>query len=141
MIRAALIAAILATSPAQADLMSVMSRYDGMHERVNRASLRKVLGIDPVRTPWCGAMLTVVVRKAGKRPPAGSFKAASWKRYGAPAARSAANVGKAIAVVRGGRHVGVYVGTDKRGRTCVKAGNTSNRVKTACYSGKSWVRK
>lgn len=123
-----------------ADLLAGMSRYENMHERANRKQLKRILGVDPVTVRWCGAMLTVVVRNAGKKPPVGSFRAVAWKNYGRAVPKTRAYVGRAIAVVRGGTHVGVFSGVDRYGRTCVKAGNTSNRVKSACYGGKSWVR-
>lgn len=125
---------------AHADLLSTMSRFDGMHERTNRVELRKTIGVDPSIVPWCGYMLSYVVKKNGKTPPSNAGSASAWKNYGTPVSRSKVRIGHAIAVVRGGLHVGVYVGTDKRGRTCVMAGNTTNRTKKACYSGKAWIR-
>ncbi len=122
-----------------ADLLSVMSRYEGMHEVRNRKALKAMLKIDPRRIPWCGAMLTYVVKKAGKRPPAGSLRAASWKHYGKAVKRSQARRGDVV-VVRGGRHVIVFQKWSGN-RACGKGGNTSNRVKTACYGGVVAVRR
>lgn len=140
MIRAALITAFLAIAPAQAgDIASVMSRYAGMHEVRNRAAIKRMIGVDPRRTPWCGAMLTFAAKKAGKRIPSGSFKASSWTRYGKPVKRSNARHGD-IAVVRGGRHVIAFTHW-KGGKACGWSGNSSNRVQATCYGGVVAVRR
>ena len=141
MIRALAIAMSIAlAAPAHsADLVSVMARYEGMHERTNRAALKKMLGVNPSATPWCGAMLTYVVKRAGKRPPAGSFKAANWRSYGKSVKRSNARRGD-VAVVRGGRHVIAFTHW-QGGKACGIGGNTSNRVKRACYGGVVAVRR
>lgn len=128
------------TRPAHsADLLSVMSRYEGMHEIRNRKALKAMLQVDPRRTPWCGAMMTYAVKKIGRKPPAGSLKAASWKHYGRAVKRSAARRGD-VAVVRGGRHV-IAFSHWKGSKACGKGGNTSNRVAAACYSGVVAVRR
>ncbi|MFA9263094.1 MAG: hypothetical protein ACEQSB_07190, partial [Undibacterium sp.] len=96
-----------ASTPAGADMLSLMSRYEGMHEIRNRKALKSMLGIDARRIPWCGAMLAFVARRSGHKPPQGAFRASAWLRYGRPVKRASARPGD-VAVVRGGRHVIVF---------------------------------
>ena len=140
-LRYALIAAAISmAAPANsADLVSVMSRYEGLHERSNRNTLRKMLGVNPVSTPWCGAFMTFAVKKIGRKPPAGSFKASSWSRYGKAVKRSQARRGD-VAVVRGGRHVIAVTGR-KGAKLCGWSGNASNMIKHACFGGVVSVRR
>jgi len=127
------------TAPAQADMLSVMSKYEGMSETRNRKALSRMVGVDVRRIPWCGAMLTYVAKKSGKRPPAGSFRAISWTKYGKPVKPRNAKRGD-VAIVRGGRHVIVF--THWQGnRICGVSGNSSNAVRSACYGGLIGVRR
>lgn len=101
----------------------------GMSERSNRGSLRRTLGIDPARTPWCAAWANAVLRRNGYHT-TGSNMARSFYGYGS---RSGGNIGD-IAVMP--HHVGFVAGyTVRNGRRYVGVlgGNTSNRVKTAWY--------
>lgn len=101
----------------------------GLSERGNRGALRRTLGVDPARTPWCAAWANAVLRRNGYRG-TGSNMARSFYRYGAP---SQGNIGD-IAVMP--HHVGFVAGYQVRnGRRYVGVlgGNTSNRVKTAWY--------
>ena len=122
-----------------AGMLSVISKYQGMHEVKNRASLKRMIGVDPRRVPWCGAMMTYVAKRAGRKPPVGSFKAAAWQRFGKTVKRSQARPGD-IAVVRYGQHVMIFTGF-KSGKACGWAGNTSNRVAHGCWGGLISVRR
>lgn len=136
---AATMAVLCVAQPAQADLLTTMNKYVGMHERTHRASIKKIIGVDPVKTPWCGAMLGAVVRKNGKKPPQGFMKASSWKTYGRAVSPSQARKGD-VAVARYGRHTFV-VSHRKGSKLCGPGGNTSNRVKVGCYGGVVAVRR
>ncbi len=63
-----------------AGVYSIAKRYVGLHERKHTKKLAKTVGVKPRRTPWCGAFVGAVVKKAGKSVPAGHLRAASWKR-------------------------------------------------------------
>lgn len=118
-----------------ADLHSVASGYSGLHERKNNKALRRLLGVNPARTPWCGAFAAVVARKAGKKPPRGYMRARAWLAYGKPVRLSAARRGDII-VLR--RHVGILQ-TKKGGKVCLIGGNQSNRVKVSCYHARQVI--
>jgi uncharacterized protein (TIGR02594 family) len=112
--------------PASADVVSIAKRYDGMHERRHRGKLKRIIGVDPARTPWCGAWLGTVVRQSGRKPPVGYTSSWAWKRWG----RSVGARRGAIAVFKHG-HVGV-VESIKNGKVCVWSANWRNRVGLSC---------
>lgn len=127
----AVFAVFVATTPANAGMLATAKTYVGLHERENRQALKRTLGVDPARIPWCGYFLAHVARKSGYKPPAGHGKARSWARWGRPVAVSQARPGD-IAVVRGGRHVGV-VSHIKAGKIYLVGGNQSNAVRLSGY--------
>jgi uncharacterized protein (TIGR02594 family) len=114
------------SSPTRADMVSIAARYDGMHEQRHRLKLKRIIGIDPVRRPWCGAWLGAVVRQSGRKPPEGYASSWAWKRWG----RSVGARRGAIAVFKHG-HVGV-VESIKNGKVCVWSANWRNRVGLSC---------
>lgn len=132
----AFIAAILfLTQPASAGMLSVARSYVGMHERTNNAALRKVIGVNPAKTKWCGYFMTAVARKAGVTPPAGSARAISWRAAGRSVKMSAIQPGD-ILVMRG--HVTIFT-KRANGRVCGIGGNQSNQVRESCYSSNKIV--
>jgi uncharacterized protein (TIGR02594 family) len=123
------IAMLLSTPAASADLYATAKQYIGLHERTNRKSLRKMLGVDPVRVQWCGAFLAMAARKAGYKPPSGANVAASWSRFGRSVSMRQAKRGDVV-VMRG--HVTVFTRIVK-GKVCGVGGNQSNAIKESCY--------
>lgn len=121
----------VATTPANAGLLSNAKSYVGLHEREHRQTLKRTLGVDPARVPWCGYFLAHVVRKSGMKPPAGYGRAISWAKWGRSVPVRQARAGD-IAVVRGGRHVGV-VSHVSGGKVYLVGGNQSNRVRLSGY--------
>jgi uncharacterized protein (TIGR02594 family) len=118
--------AVLFSKAVRADVVNIAARYDGMEEHRNRVALKRIIGIDPVRKPWCGAWLGAVVKQSGRKPPQGYALSFSWKNCGH---RAGPRRG-AIAVFRHG-HVGV-VESIKNGKVCVWSANWRNRVGLSC---------
>jgi len=116
-----------------AGVYSIAKRYVGLHERKHTKKLIKAVGVNPRRTPWCGAFVGAVVKKAGKSLPAGHLKAASWKRVGKAVSLKKAKKGDIVVVrTKYGNHVGFYAG-QKNGRVQLLGGNQSNRVQISGY--------
>lgn len=126
-------------SPSLASPADNLQKLSGMHERSNRAQLKKILGIDPARIPWCGAAVAWAVKKAGRKPPAAPLRAISWRSYGKSVTISSARRGDVFVVRnRRGHHVSI-VTKKSAGKICGIGGNQSNQVKESCYGARSVV--
>lgn len=126
-------------SPCLATPADQISKLNGMHERSNRAALKRTLGVDPARIPWCGAAAAWAVRKAGRKPPAGYMRAIAWRGYGKAVSMSHARRGDVL-VLRNKRGHHVTILTRKaKGKICAIGGNQGNRVKESCYSARAVV--
>ena len=139
--RAIIIAAILSVTiqSSYATPADNLAKLSGMHERSNRVQLRKILGIDPARIPWCGAAVAWAVKKAGRKPPAAPLRAISWRSYGKSVTLSSARRGDVVVVRnRRGHHVAL-VTRKKGGAVCMVGGNQSNRISEKCVSARSIV--
>jgi uncharacterized protein (TIGR02594 family) len=103
---------MLALAPAEAQSSDLVSRA------------RSYIGTNPTGWShvWCARFMNMVLRQTG-REGTGSNKASSFAHYGRRV--RGPRVG-AIAVMgrRGGGHVGVVSGIDKRGNPIVVSGNT-----------------
>lgn len=133
-----LIAATMSgTAPVEASIISQARAYQGLHERMHNKRLKRLLGVNPISTPWCGAFAGLVVKSVGKSAPASYRIARSWLRYGSKVSLKNARPGD-IVVVRTGRgyHVGLFVSKSK-GHVNLIGGNQSNRVQVSQYSTKS----
>jgi len=109
---------------------SVASRYVGLHERSDRNTLKQVVKVDPVQTPWCAAFVNAMLKRVGADG-TNSNHARSFLRYGV-----ATNTPRKGDIVVLGRHVGFYEGlVTRNGRTyvAVLGGNQGNRVRTSYY--------
>ena len=62
---------LLSVSPALAGPFSIAKRYVGLHEKTHTKQLAGTLGVNPRRTPWCGAFVGAVMKRAGKSVPNG----------------------------------------------------------------------
>ncbi len=130
--KAIFIAIILASMPMQlsaSNILDVAQKHVGLSERNNRKALKKMLGVDPVKTQWCGAALAYFARKAGYKPPSGHNVAASWSRFGRSVSMRQIKRGDVV-VLRG--HVTVFTRAMK-GKICGVGGNQSNAIKESCY--------
>lgn len=128
-----LTAATLSTSQAVAGPYSIARKYVGLHEKTHTKQLAGTLGVNPRRTPWCGAFVGAVMKRAGKSVPNGYMKAASWTRVGKAVSLKQAKKGDVVVVrTKYGHHVGLYAG-QKGGRVLLLGGNQSNRVQVSGY--------
>ncbi len=129
----------LTTRNAEASAMRLyaIEKVLGLHERKNRKTIQKMVGINPATTPWCGAAAAYAVRKAGGTPPEGHNRAVSWKKFGKPVSLKSARKGDVVVLAfKRGHHVGIYKGQSK-GRLEVCGGNMSNRFKCSNYRASS----
>ena len=62
---------LINVSGAEAGTYSIAKRYVGLHERKHTGKLKKYIGVNPRRTPWCGAFVATVSKRAGKKVPSG----------------------------------------------------------------------
>jgi len=118
---------------AHAGVYSIAKRYVGLHEKKHTGKLKKYMGVNPRTTPWCGAFVGTVAKRAGKSVPNGHLRAASWKSVGKAVSLKNARKGDLVIVrTKYGHHVGFYSGR-KNGRVQVLGGNQSNQVKISNY--------
>lgn len=116
-----------------AGVYSIAKRYVGLHEAKHTRKLTKAVGVNPRRTPWCGAFVGAVLKRAGKDVPTGYMKAASWKGAGKKVSLKKARKGDVVIVrTKYGNHVGFYAG-QKNGKVLLLGGNQSNQVKISGY--------
>ena len=112
---------------------SIAKSYIGLHERKHRAKLTRYVGVNPSRTPWCGAFAGAVVKRSGKTPPKGFMKATSWRNWGSGVSLKQARKGDVVLVRTSyGHHVGFYAGMDGN-HVRILGGNQSNQVKVSSY--------
>lgn len=124
---------IIAETSAKAGTYSIAKRYIGLHERKHTGKLKKYIGVNPRSTPWCGAFMATVSKRAGKAVPAGHLRAANWKRVGKGISLKNARKGDIVVIrTKRGHHVGFYAGR-KDGRVQVLGGNQSNMVKVSNF--------
>lgn len=84
----------------------------------------KVYTADSV--PWCGLLMAVVAKRAGKPLPTSPLWALSWSQWGNPGGQP--RLGDVLTFKRdGGGHVALYVGEDKS-TYHVLGGNQSDKV-------------
>ncbi len=116
---------------------SIAKRYVGLHERKHTRKLKKYIGVNPRSTPWCGAFVATVSKRAGKKIPSGHLRAANWKRVGKGVSLKKARKGDLIIIrTKRGHHVGFYAGR-KNGRVQVLGGNQSNMVKVSNFRARN----
>lgn len=134
---AGLVAVLATPETSKAGAYSIAKAHIGLHERKHPAKIRKIVGVNPQRTPWCGAFVGAVVKRDGKNPPPGYMKAASWRGWGKPVKLKQARKGDVVVIrTKRGYHVGFYAGAEK-GRVKLIGGNQSNQVKVTAYRASS----
>ena len=78
------------------------------------------------KIPWCGLLMAVVAKRAGKVPPADPLWALNWRNFGVAVA--APMLGDVMVKTRaGGGHVCLYVGEDAAYYHAI-GGNQSDQV-------------
>ena len=118
---------------AEAGVYSIAKTYVGLHERKHTGKLKRYVGVNPRRTPWCGAFVGAVVKRGGGTPPKGHLRALNWRSWGKGVALSQARRGDVVVVRTGrGHHVGFYAGIEGN-RVKLLGGNQSNQVKVSSY--------
>jgi uncharacterized protein (TIGR02594 family) len=98
------------------------------------AVARRYLGTNPTgrRSLWCARFMNLVLQRSGRRG-TGSDMARSFVSYGTRV--RGPQIG-AIAVLsrgRGGGHVGIVTGVDKRGNPVIISGNHGRKVGEGAY--------
>lgn len=133
MFGAMLVSNVSVTDAANAGTLTTAKRFLGMHEVKHNKALRRTVGVNPRRTPWCGAFVAAIVKMNGKAAPKGHARAASWKRWGKGVPLKKARKGDVVVIrTKRGHHVGFFAGF-KDGRVTLLGGNQSNRVKYSNY--------
>ena len=136
---------ISACAPVANNSVVTAQEYIGLSERQDRAELRKLTGVDPVRTEWCAAFVNAVLEIDGipnlndqsRYPP---LMARSFLHWGDRVERADIQRGDVVVFPRGRAgwqgHVGFYVETRiKNGREywVILGGNQSNQVRYDLY--------
>ena len=118
--------------------LTAIKQHIGLHERKNRSTIRRIVGVDPVRTPWCGAAAAYSVRKANQKPPQGYLKASSWRHWGKAVSFRNARPGDVIVYrFKRGYHVAIFEKHLGKGRHRSCGWNMSNRFKCSNYRNSS----
>lgn len=136
-----LISAVPSYAQTQDNIFNRAFSYVGLHEKTNRAQIKSVTKVDPVRTPWCAAFVNGILAQMGQSG-TGSNLAISFAKY--KTATKTPQKGD-IVVIRTGRsrrgsgnHVGIFekfVGN----KVAVLGGNQSNKVKISYFSKSSVI--
>ena len=118
------------------------ARYVGLQERQNRAQLRSLVGVDPVRIEWCAAFVNAILERHGI-PGSDSVSdtplmARSFLDWGEPTDEP--KRGDIVIFRRGNSswqgHVAIYLGTvERNGRTYYRTlgGNQNDSVNVSEY--------
>jgi uncharacterized protein (TIGR02594 family) len=116
----------------------------GLEERKDRAELKELTGVDPVRTEWCAAFVNAVLNESGI-PGSESVSeyplmARSFLTWGEKISKEDINAGDIVVLPRGDAswqgHVGFYVRTIERAGVtyyAILGGNQSNKVSIELY--------
>ena len=114
--------------------LAAIKAVEGLHERKHRKQIKRIVGVDPVRVPWCGAGVAYAVRKAGGTPVKHPLKAVNWVRFGKSVSLSQARKGDIVVIrTRRGYHVTVYSKRLSKTRFEGCGGNQSNSFKCSGY--------
>lgn len=111
-------------------------QYVGLSERHNRKQLRKIVHVDPVRTPWCASFVNAVLNSVGLSG-THSNSAMSFAKY--KTKTRTPHKGDIVVLRRhggSGAHVGFFKSFEKHnGRTyvAVLGGNMNNKVMVKTY--------
>ena len=118
--------------------LSAIKQHIGLHERKHRRQIKAIVGVDPVRTPWCGAAVAYSVRKAHQKPPQGYLKASNWRHWGTAVSFSNARPGDVIVYrFKRGYHVAIFEKHLGKGRHSSCGGNMSSSFKCTSYRNSS----
>ncbi len=128
------------------DQSLVAEEYIGLNEYQNRQQIKRLTGVDPVRTEWCAAFANAVLEIEGI--PNNNFHkypllARSFLDWGSTVESSDIQRGDIVVFPRGNSswqgHVGFYVttvATPKGKRWVILGGNQKNSVRYDLYDPK-----
>lgn len=110
------------------ELVALAERYEGLNENTHRRQLGKILGVDPIDTPWCAAFINVLLRKQGLTG-TGQLSVESFRHWGI---RTTKPLPGDIVVMNG--HVSIFVGFSSDGKEVIAiGGNQDDSVKVNYY--------
>ena len=118
------------TNTSNSQLVTVATKYNGLHERKHRKQIQGLIGVSPTRYPWCGYFAAAVVKKAGKTPPKNYPRARAWMKYGKAVKKSDIRKGDIIVL---GNHVAIVTRVEGK-RIHHISGNYSNKVGYGVYN-------
>lgn len=118
-------------------------QYNGMHERTDRAELKELLDVDPMRTEWCAAFVNAVLEESKivsnnhhKYP----LTARAFLDWGQGVSKEDIQSGDLVVFPRGNQgwqgHVGFYLKTQEINGVeyyLILGGNQSSRVSIKTY--------
>ena len=119
-------------------------QYNGMHERTDRAELKELLDVDPVRTEWCAAFVNAVLEESDIESNNAEHKypllARSFLDWGQGVSKENIQSGDLVVFPRGNQgwqgHVGFYLKTEKIDGVeyyYILGGNQDNKVSIVSY--------
>lgn len=115
----------------------VAEQYLGLHEEKNNESLYQILGIDPIKTEWCAAFVSHVLRQEGKPTAEFPLWSRSYLQWGEEVDEP--RKGDLVIFEREGSdwqgHVGFYV-RETEANILVLGGNQNNKVGYKLYPKK-----
>lgn len=108
-------------------------KYLGLHEVTDNVTLRRVVGVDPAKIPWCAYFISKMEQRAGYNIPTTGW-ARDFLKFGTPVKLNDAKKGDIVIFTRGPKngHVAYYVRVE--GDYIVTlGGNQGNSVKYSKY--------
>jgi uncharacterized protein (TIGR02594 family) len=119
-------------------------QYNGMHERTDRAELKELLDVDPVRTEWCAAFINAVLEESNIESNNAEHEypllARSFLDWGQGISKEDIKPGDLVVFPRGNQgwqgHVGFYLKTQEIDGVeyyYILGGNQDNKVSIKSY--------
>lgn len=102
------------------ELVALAEKYEGLDENKHRNRLEKLLGVDPVATPWCAAFINVLLRRQGIHG-TGQLSVESFRHWGVRT--NDPQIGD-IVIMSG--HVTIFVGFSSDGEEVITIGGNQN---------------
>ena len=122
--------------------VTIAQEYIGLNEWNNRSQIKRLTGVDPVRTEWCAAFVNAILEIEGipgsESVSENPLLARSFLDWGTPVKKENIQRGDIVIFPRGREgwkgHVGFYVKTTEDGNWLILGGNQDNTVSYATYS-------
>ena len=128
----------------QANPVTIAQEYLGLNEYNNRSQIKRLTGVDPIRTEWCAAFVNAILEIEGipgsETVSENPLMARSFLTWGTPVKKEDIQKGDIVVFPRGSEgwkgHVGFYVKTTDDGKWLILGGNQDNTVSYAIYNPK-----